>query len=196
MADTQIHTSHFLAKVYLAGPDVFRPDYRQHLQRLKQLCVAAGLDPLCPADDELPNALTAIEDNRLLSKRIQRENLAKIEKAQVVMANVQNFRGYEPDSGTIFECGYAVAKGIPVFCYNVPEGSLIDQVPHGAVPGHDADGQVIEDFGLGRNLMIAHGCEMVTGDAARCIAVIADRLSRQEAAEQHLRDSLPTQRAA
>lgn len=56
--------------IYLAGPDVFKPDF-----------------------------VTI------------RQNIRHIEAADIVMANVQDFRGHEPDSGTVFEIGYAIGRG-------------------------------------------------------------------------------------
>ena len=153
--------------VYAAGPDVFDPEYPAIKQRIKDACRAAGLVALCPADDEILGV-----DGLPLSQCIQEANLALIDRADVVMANVRNFRGLEPDSGTVFESGYARGKGKPVWCYNVPTSSLLDQVPQGS-PGRDLQGHVIEDFGLGRNLMLAHGCFQVHGGVDQCVEQIA-----------------------
>jgi len=165
--------------VYAAGPDVFDPAYPAIKQAIKDACRAAGLVALCPADDEIHG-----DGERPLSQRIQEANLAMIDRAHVVMANVRNFRGLEPDSGTVFESGYARGKGKPVWCYNVPTSSLLDQVPQGS-PGRDLQGHVIEDFGLGRNLMLAHGCFQVSGGADECIAQIA-AWSRQQYSDHDL----------
>jgi nucleoside 2-deoxyribosyltransferase len=85
-----------------------------------------------------------------------------------VLANVADFRGYEPDSGTCFEIGYAIARGKDVWCYHVPAVPLVAQVPN--VDGNDADGWAVEDFGLPRNLMLACSSHLVVGDARACLA--------------------------
>lgn len=152
--------------IYLAGPDVFRSDYQAHKATLKALCGAAGIVLLCPADDELVEVT-----GKSLSLRIFEQNIALIDRADIVMANVQNFRGCEPDSGTVFEVGYAVGRGKAVWCYNAPKGALVEQVA-GDVNGRDKDGYLVENFGHGRNLMLVHACRHVSGDAMVCVEAI------------------------
>jgi len=152
--------------VYHASPDVFRRDYQAFKTAFKGLCLAAGIFPLCPADDELVDA-----PGKPLSLRIYEQNIALIERADIVMANVQNFRGFEPDSGTVFEIGYAIGRGKRVWCYNAPAGSLLQQIPCDS-DNRDKDGYQVEDFGLSRNLMLSHACEVVAGDAKACIDAI------------------------
>lgn len=89
------------------------------------------------------------------------------------MANIQNFRGHEPDSGTVFEIGYAIGRGKAVWCYNVPEISLQEQISNDHTK-RDADGYAVEDFGWSRNLMLVHACKFVVGDAQRCIKEIRE----------------------
>lgn len=155
-----------MLKIYLAGPDVFRRDYETHKARLKAMCKTAGIVALCPADDELVEI-----PGDALSLCIFKQNIALLDRADVVMANLQNFRGNEPDSGTVFEVGYAIGRGKKVWCYNAPVGDLIDQVAHDAC-GRDRDDYLVEDFGHGRNLMLMHACHHVAGDAASCIEAI------------------------
>lgn len=81
-------------------------------------------------------------------------NMAMIEKADGVVANLDFFRGHEPDSGTCFEVGMAVALKKPVFAYFSNHDPLVAQVPHGT-DGRDAQGMLVEDFNLPRNLMLA-----------------------------------------
>ncbi|MQR02563.1 nucleoside 2-deoxyribosyltransferase [Glaciimonas soli] len=154
--------------IYLAGPDVFKPDFVAIRDRLKSLCRNAGFVPLSPADGD-PIDCDAAE----LSQQIYLQNIRHIDTADIVMANVAHFRGLEPDSGTVFEIGYAVARGKAVWCYNVPSINLIEQISYNAA--HlDPDGNSVENFGLPLNLMLAHACHLVVGDARACIKAIDD----------------------
>lgn len=161
-------------RIYLAGPDVFFPGYDRHKDRMKALCQATDLLALCPADDALVGTM-----DQSLSARIYAQNIALIDSAELVMANVCNFRGSEPDSGTVFEIGYAIGKGKKVWCYNVPPIALSQQIAHDAA-GRDAEGNLVEDFGHARNLMLAHACVQVVGDAEMCIAAIGEWLAARE----------------
>lgn len=154
-------------RIYMAGPDVFQRDYAQHKARIKQWCAELGLTALCPGDDEVTGS-----SKPEISRGIFDLNMALIESADYVVANVANFRGHEPDSGTVFEIGYAVGRGKKVWCYNTPQADLLSQIPHDA-SGHCRDGMLVEDFGLPRNLMLAHACELVHGDVRACLEQVA-----------------------
>ncbi|MBD9398211.1 nucleoside 2-deoxyribosyltransferase [Pseudomonas sp. PDM11] len=137
-------------KVYLAGFDVFRADAVEHGEYLKRLCREQGLEGLYPFDNEVADGLAPAE----MAAQICRLNLAMIRDADAVLANLNPFRGFEPDSGTAFEVGAAVALGKPVWAYFEPQGSM-RQWLSGDAAGRDVDGYFIEDFGLPRNLMLA-----------------------------------------
>lgn len=139
-----------LPKVYLAGFDVFRADAVEHGEYLKRLCREHGLEGRYPFDNEVAEGLAPAE----MAAQICRLNLAMIRDADAVLANLNLFRGSEPDSGTAFEVGAAVALGKPVWAYFKPQGSMRQWLP-GDENGRDADGYFIEDFGLPRNLMLA-----------------------------------------
>src|SRR5690606_746036 len=107
-----------IRSLYLAGPDVFRPDARERGAELKALCARHGFEGLFPLDQDVPAHVTDPVDQ---AKWIYHANIGLIERADAVLANLDFFRGPEPDSGTCFEVGYAVARGKPVFGY-IPDG--------------------------------------------------------------------------
>ena len=159
--------------VYLAGFDVFLPDAAAHGERLKALAARHGFDGLFPLDNQTPPGLAGAA----LAQWIYRANVAMIQRADLVMANLNPFRGAEPDSGTAFEVGYAIACGKPVWAYTEQADSLIAQVAVGTAdtPARaiDAQGYTVEDFGLNLNLMLACSARVVIGDAADCLARMA-----------------------
>lgn len=157
--------------IYLAGFDVFRQDAIEHGFHLKKLCESYGFEGIFPLDNEAPSNLSCYA----LAQWIYEANIALIRRADIVMANLNNFRGAEPDSGTCFEIGFAVAQGKPVWGYFHDARTLVDQVQHGRVERgvcFDKDGYVIEDFGLPRNLMIACSSHIVIGDPEECLRKI------------------------
>ncbi len=137
-------------KVYLAGPDVFYPDARQRGAELCRLCAANGFVGLYPLDAPLQSGVQP------LSLAIYLANRALIDQADAVVANLRDWRGHEPDSGTVWEAAYALACGKPVVGY-LPSGhSLRERMASVAPTGQDAEGNEVEDFGLPLNLMLAH----------------------------------------
>lgn len=155
--------------IYLAGFDVFRLDARAHGERLKALCAEHGHQGLYPLDNELPAGLAGAE----AAQWIYEANLGLIRQADAVVANLNNFRGLEPDSGTAFEVGFAVALGKPVWCYLEDHRPLHQQVLcTEAAKGHyvDAKQLTVENFGLPRNLMLACAARGLHRSLAQCLA--------------------------
>ena len=137
-------------RIYLAGFDVFRADAIEHGRYLKALCQAHGLEGLYPFDNEVTQGLPPQETAALICKA----NIDMIKRCDGVLANLNPFRGAEPDSGTAFEVGMAIALGKPVWAYFGASRTLREQIVHDA-EGFDAQGFQVEDFQLPRNLMLA-----------------------------------------
>lgn len=159
-------------RVYLAGPDVFRPDAVQHMKALAHACEALGLRALIPSDD---GAAAAGLAGPALARAIYNVNMGLLSEAQGVIANLVPFRGAEPDSGTVFEVGVAVALGLPVVAYGIDQTSYAAGIPahrDAAKVLRDAAGMVIEDFGLPLNLMLS--CAVTfAGSAQEALQVLA-----------------------
>ncbi|MBF6617182.1 nucleoside 2-deoxyribosyltransferase [Pollutimonas thiosulfatoxidans] len=162
-----------MKSIYLAGFDVFRPDAREWGATLKELCNKYGFEGLYPLDNNAPRTLAGAD----LALWIYRANIALIQQADMLLANVNAFRGAEPDSGTAFEIGYAVALDKPVWAYTDEARPLVKQLPAIRQPGGatytDTHGYTIEDFGLNLNLMLACSTEIVIGTAEDALAEMA-----------------------
>ena len=160
--------------VYLAGPEVFFPDVEAVAARLKALCAAQGLVGLFPTDAERP-----ADAGVSTARAIYQGNVALIDRSDAVIADISPFRGAGMDPGTAWEIGYAIARGLPVFTYSHDRRPYAERVgPAGQGPRGpiDADGLLVEDFGLVENLMITESVVAVDGTAeaaiARCAAAL------------------------
>ncbi|KLJ01431.1 nucleoside 2-deoxyribosyltransferase [Luteimonas sp. FCS-9] len=167
-----------IRSLYLAGPDVFRPDARARGAELKALCARFGIEGLYPLDQDVP---AAIVDPGEQARWIYRANIGLIERADAVLANLDFFRGPEPDSGTCFEVGYAVARGKPVHGYIPEDGTFAQRIRQRHPQAIGADGVLdlhgwnIEEFGLPLNLMLSVPAPLVVGDAATALMQLARR---------------------
>lgn len=148
-------------RLYLAGPEVFRPDAVAEGERLKRLCEAAGAVGLYPLQAE--------------GADIRRGCIALIHEADAVVANISPFRGVHMDPGTAFEIGYAEALGKPVFIWSTEGRTLAQRIP-AVSENRDADGHLIEDFGKPENLMIVPDAATVWGEPAAAIAAATGAL--------------------
>ena len=160
-------------RIYLAGPDVFHRDSAAIFERLKALCDRLGLEGIEPTDGGLSSGLTGSDDE--LAQRIYDGNIALIRGVDGVIANLANFRGLEPDSGTVFEVGFATALGKPVVGYGVPPGSYADRIGAAIASATDdagilretGNGAMVEGLGQRLNLMLSRSTAIeATAEAA------------------------------
>lgn len=164
-----------MRKLYIAGPDVFEPDPVGVGDRLKTVARAHGFEPLYPMD----NALPAHTNDP--SRWIFEANAQMIREADVVVANLNPFRGAEPDSGTVWEVGFACGLGKPVVGYLRSSESMVRRalamenrpLPD-SLPYVDSTGRFIEDFGHPLNLMLVHSLRcLVVGEFDDALAQLA-----------------------
>ncbi len=145
-----------MRKIYLAGFDVFRPDAAEYGMDMKRLCEAYGFEGLYPLDSKGDDA-----------ESIFRGNLGLIEKCDILLANLNSFRGSEPDSGTAFEVGYAYARGKRIIGYLEDGRSLREKMGE-----TDERGFAVEDFGMAVNLMLGCSAEIVRGGVKECLELL------------------------
>jgi nucleoside 2-deoxyribosyltransferase len=149
--------------IYLAGPDVFFRDATKHFDALEARCAEHGLRGVRPSDGGLSKGLAGTGDE--ISERIYRANIELLRRCDALLANLMAFRNaIEPDSGTVFELGMAIALGKPVVGV-VPslaqsyEAKVIAQcgvTRDASGLAWDRDfGFMVEEFGQPLNLMLA-----------------------------------------
>ncbi len=98
--------------IYIAGPDVFERDSIKIGEKYSQLCQKYGFIGEYPLD----NVIDFNQEKQKIALDIFLANQKLIDECDIVIANLNSFRGKEADSGTIWECGYAQpAPHNPVF---------------------------------------------------------------------------------
>ncbi|HRK85349.1 nucleoside 2-deoxyribosyltransferase [Alcaligenes sp. SDU_A2] len=156
-----------MKRIYLAGPDVFFSDAQERATLHKQMVREFGFEPLHPVDQD---------ENDPAS--IYQHNIHLLNTADAVLANISPFRGPEVDTGTAFEIGYAIARGLPVLTYRQNPDTVLDTVREHYGPlvldsasqvWRDRDGALVEDFGLPSNLMVAISTQFVQGSLVHAL---------------------------
>jgi len=153
-------------KIYLAGPDVFLPDAIEIGRRKVAVCARHGVTGLYPLDNAI--AVEAAD----ASIRIFKANEAMMEEVDAIIANLTPFRGASADAGTAYELGAMAARRKLCLGYSNDPSVYADRVRRFTTVTSDcgqlidADGVMIEDFGLNDNLMLIHaldlyGCPLV-----------------------------------
>jgi nucleoside 2-deoxyribosyltransferase len=102
-------------KIYLAGPEVFLPEFGKPVfDAKKAMCAEFGFEGVSPMDGE-----PSLEGLSSFAQgvAIYRGNLAHMQRCDAVIANMTPFRSVSMDPGTAFEMGYMAANGKPVLGY-------------------------------------------------------------------------------
>ena len=144
----------------LADPDSFRPDALTWAEDARALLARHCHYALIPSDN-----------NETCAKGIFRAKIEMISEADVVIANLNPCRGCEPNSGTCFETGGAIALDKQVIAYLADTRPQLDKLaefyggPLRRRDGRmvDPDGLMIENFGLPINLTLGVFCQIFQG---------------------------------
>ena len=162
-----------MISIYLAGPDVFKPDAKEIGLGLSKLCENSGFKGNFPLDNEIEGDWS----RSVLGEKIAEANKQMIRDSDIVLANLEPFRGPSADVGTVWECAYAKGLGKKVFGYNVEgycssfglierlynnptnkyyKDKVVGKLPH--------DGMLIEDFNVWDNIMVVYGLDYAFRD--------------------------------
>ena len=149
--------------VYLAGPDVFYPDAPTRARRMKRALARRQMVGLFPMDNKFDPSEFA--DATGLGLAIGNANEAMMRKADIIIANIQPWRGVEADDGTAYEVGYMAAQNKIIVLHTNDMRSFAERVINDIYKGRvhrdgpflrgDHDKMMVEDFtDFADNLML------------------------------------------
>jgi nucleoside 2-deoxyribosyltransferase len=142
-----------MVTVYLAGPDVFLPNATAHALAKVAICERYGLKGQPPLNEDIASLAQMHESEAGLA--IFRKDVAMMEAADIIIANLTPFRGASADSGTLVELGWFLGRGRPIFGYsNIATPFRERSRTHLAAIPDPLPEITVEHFGLPDNLMI------------------------------------------
>ena len=140
-------------RAYLAGPDVFLPGAVAHARAKVAICARYGVLG-CPPLNGDAGALAGLPDDEAW-RVIFAKDLAMMEAADLVIANLTPFRGASADAGTLVELGWFLGRGRPVFGYSNSATPFAERSRLLLARQPDPmPGLAVEGFGLPDNLMV------------------------------------------
>lgn len=148
--------------IYIAGFDVFKDDAIQIGEKYKNICKNYGFKGYYPLDN-VANG----------SNEIFKGNIRLINQSDIIVANLNDFRGQTMDDGTAFELGYGYASGKLLYGYIDSEDDMITKIG-----SKDKEGYNVEDFGKPINLMIAESVNIIEGDFEDCVKKLKRDLTK------------------
>ncbi|MBQ3009360.1 MAG: nucleoside 2-deoxyribosyltransferase [Oscillospiraceae bacterium] len=153
-----------MPKAYLAGTEIFYPDSEETQEKYHKLCEKYGIIGFYPSDVAPEDEFSEYEkkDDSLHEMEFQlfTHDLNHIKRTDIIIANLNDYRGNEPDSGTAVECGIAYGYGHRCFAFIDDTRPMKERFKgvkkineDGVVT--DKNGASIEDFDMPLNLMFS-----------------------------------------
>lgn len=153
-----------MPKAYLAGTEIFYTDSEETQEKYHALCEKYGIIGFYPADTAPDDEFKEYEkkENTLHEMEVQMftHDLNHIKRTDIIIANLNDYRGNEPDSGTAVECGIAWGMGHRCFAF-IDDARPMKQRFKGVTKVNDEgvlcdkDYYTIEDFDMPLNLMFS-----------------------------------------
>lgn len=143
--------------VYLAGPERYAPDAEEVYARMKCVCAEYGYDVLTPLDRarEEPDV---VEDNPYQRATVEFYRYQQhVRDCDIIVANLNDFRGYEPSNDVSFECGMGYQLGKKLFGYMADTRIMKERIPNYGPEREFRDecGRNAENFDYPINLMFS-----------------------------------------
>ena len=169
--------------VYIAGPECFQPNGKELARQALQLCEKYGFEGLSPVigHPSLP-PVDFSNGKKEAAKQIFRKNISLINMCDLVIANLNNFRGWELDAGTCFEIGYAYTQDKKLYgfmddtrpCYEKYIGSIHYDAPF----WRDDNGAFFESGAC--DLMISGHAQVIQGGLEEALKKAREDFDCQE----------------
>lgn len=161
--------------IYLAGPERYDNESVQIYETMKAICRSYGLYPITPLDDIDGEMSIESDDPYDLAYRTFYRNQQHVRNCDILVANLNDFHSWEPESDTSFECGMAYQLGKRMYGYMDSTVRMRERVPNlGEEHGwKDICGCNVENFNYPLNLMFSSSMRIFEGVFESVIAKVA-----------------------
>ena len=99
-----------------------------------------------------------------------------VRNSDIIIANLNNYRGYEINNDVAFECGMGFELGKKLYGYMDNADKLINRIPHLGQDKEyrDQTGSNVEDFDYPANLMFGSSMDIFEGDFESIIGKVIE----------------------
>lgn len=164
--------------VYLSGFERYDANGEELFSAMKALCQECGLDAVSPLD--WAEGVEKIEsENPYITASNLFDNFQQhVRDCDIIIANLNNYRGYEVNNDVGFECGMGFQLGKKLYGYMEDISPLIHRIPHLGEEKEfrDQTGSNVENFNYPANLMFGSSMKIFEGDFKEIIGKVAEDL--------------------
>ncbi len=168
--------------IYLSGFERYEADGAAAYERMKRICRSYGYEAVSPLD-QAPGVDKIDTDNPYVWAANVFDNYQEqVRNCDIIIANLNDYRGYEINNDVGFECGMGFQLGKRLYGYMDHTDKLINRIPHlGAEEGYrDQTGSNVEDFDYPANLMFACSMKIFEGAFEEIIEKVIKDLEVEE----------------
>ena len=151
---------------YLAGTERFARDAEARYTAMKALCDQHGIEARTPLDPARGESPLETADPLARAGALFARYVRHVRECDIIIANLDDFHGWEPNADVSFECGMAWQLGKKCVGYMPDTRIMRDRIPHfGPERGSkDIWGNDVENFNYPINLMFSSSMLIVQGD--------------------------------
>lgn len=168
--------------VYLAGLERYEENGRELFERMKEICKKYGFEAVSPLDEVSENEIVDSNDAYAYAMHIFNRQQQHVKDCDIVIADLNNFRGYEVSNDIGFECGMGFQLRKKLYGYMENASNLIDKIPNlgEANDYRDQIGSNVEDFNYPANLMFGSSMKIFEGTFENVIQKIAEDFNQNK----------------
>lgn len=164
--------------VYLAGVERYQEDAKAVFEKMKEICSRYGLEAVTPVD--WAAGVKEIETtNPYIWAYNKFDNYQQhVRNCDVIVADLNDYRGYEVNNDVGFECGMGFQLGKKLYGYMKDARPLVERIPHlgESEEFRDHTGSNVENFHYPANLMFGCSMKILEGTFETIIREVAEEL--------------------
>lgn len=168
--------------VYLSGIERYQENAHEVFSKMKEICEKYGFIVYTPVD-WAPGVKKLKTDNLYKWAANLFDNYQQhVRNCDVIIANLNDYRGYEVNNEVGFECGMAFQLGKKLYGYMDNAAPLIEKIPHLGEEKEfrDHTGSNVENFNYPANLMFGSSMKIFEGKFEEIISKVAEDLKKGE----------------
>lgn len=162
-------------RVYISILQRYASNKQSQYDVVTALCAQHGLTAVFPPVNQ--------EENPYRNAAVgAKQALEALSSCDAIIADLNDYRGYECANDIAFECGMAFQLRKRLFGFMSDTTPTIDRIPHYGADHENREftGSNVEDFNYAANLMFGSTMPILQGDLGTVIADIANQLTEKE----------------
>lgn len=161
--------------IFLSGFERYDENGIETLESMKKLCWHYGFHAVSPLDTARSKEKIQTENAYHQAACLFQNVQYHVRDCDIIIANLNNYRGYEVNNDVAFECGMGYQLGKTLYGYMDDTRPLTDKIPHLGEENEyrDHTGSNVENFNYPVNLMFACNMKIFMGKFEDIIAQAA-----------------------